>query len=411
MTELERETFTDGFRVCLLGVQADRARNALAYAVTLFDGGRPVETAKEQDAYFTTRTELFDRLQEFLVRIAAPPHVLVVYGNGWQDLLAQTLPPARVGELRILELRATAAALKPDLKPGAGIDAIIRAYGINGAIVSDAVDSPVHEDILWGVLAAAGEAGLTWPALLAAKDAARHRPAFERYSFDEAALSALPQSPAVYVMRDGAGNVLYVGKAGNLAARLGSYFAPVAELPAKVDRIRDRIRDFEYQLVGSELEALLLEHRLIAQRTPELNVQRTIKPGKSRYTLPLLPHAIVLPSAQKRRVELFLFGAHEAARQCRVDARRPPAKRLAALIAEYVSQKRTIRKHRRVVDWGPAGNEICGRYFARFRDTLHWIELATAQPPAALTRALLDVVRTVAEHSPAAGEFLLGNGA
>ena len=96
---------------------------------------------------------------------------------------------------------------------------------------------------------------------------------FDAYAFDEAFLSALPASPGVYIMRDREGRAIYVGKAVNLRTRVGSYFANRAERPEKTRRILDRIWSMEVETVGSELEALLLESKLIALCQPEFNTQ------------------------------------------------------------------------------------------------------------------------------------------
>ncbi|NBP90215.1 MAG: excinuclease ABC subunit UvrC, partial [Opitutae bacterium] len=67
-----------------------------------------------------------------------------------------------------------------------------------------------------------------------------------------------PRTPGVYLMKDAAGLVIYVGKAKNLKKRLDSYFVPRARLAPKVAAMMDRVRDLEWHEVRSETEALLL---------------------------------------------------------------------------------------------------------------------------------------------------------
>lgn len=84
-------------------------------------------------------------------------------------------------------------------------------------------------------------------------------------------LKKLPNSPGVYIMRDAAGGVLYVGKAINLHNRVRSYFrANVGRGPA-IDQMISLIDHFEYIVTDSELEALVLENNLIKEHSPKYN--------------------------------------------------------------------------------------------------------------------------------------------
>ncbi len=83
-----------------------------------------------------------------------------------------------------------------------------------------------------------------------------------------------PAQPGVYLMRDAAGEVIYVGKAVNLRNRLRSYFQPsTARHNRKVRRLLERLHDLEWIVVGSELEALILEMNLIKRHRPRYNIQ------------------------------------------------------------------------------------------------------------------------------------------
>ncbi|MYC12372.1 MAG: hypothetical protein F4Y39_01455 [Gemmatimonadetes bacterium] len=127
---------------------------------------------------------------------------------------------------------------------------------------------------------------------------------FDAYTFDEVFLSALPELPGVYIMRDREGGVIYVGKAVNLRRRVGSYFARRSERPEKTQQILNRIWSMEVETVGSELEALLLEAKLIALCQPEFNTQLDVH--KRDVELGNLKNIVlILPSAEPECVELF----------------------------------------------------------------------------------------------------------
>jgi excinuclease ABC subunit C len=85
-------------------------------------------------------------------------------------------------------------------------------------------------------------------------------------------LKQLPESPGVYLMRNARGNILYIGKAVNLCHRVKSYFTSPARLTPKTRALVENIHDFEYFVVTSEQEALILELNLIKRYWPPYNV-------------------------------------------------------------------------------------------------------------------------------------------
>ena len=84
-------------------------------------------------------------------------------------------------------------------------------------------------------------------------------------------LAELPDGPGVYLFRNVRGAVLYVGKALNLRRRIASYFHHRRRQPPKLRRMIGRARAVTIHETGSELEALLLESRLIKQERPPFN--------------------------------------------------------------------------------------------------------------------------------------------
>ena len=85
---------------------------------------------------------------------------------------------------------------------------------------------------------------------------------------------SLPLLPGVYLMKDGKGGVIYVGKAKALKNRVSQYFgASPAAQDEKVFAMVERVADFDYIVVSSEYEALVLENSLIKQHTPKYNIK------------------------------------------------------------------------------------------------------------------------------------------
>src|SRR3989449_10891882 len=87
-------------------------------------------------------------------------------------------------------------------------------------------------------------------------------------------LSSLPHKPGIYLMRDRFGTVIYVGKARDLRKRVSHYFQPSRRLgwDLKFKALIETICDFDFHLVRSEPEALLLESKLIKEFHPRYNV-------------------------------------------------------------------------------------------------------------------------------------------
>ena len=81
-----------------------------------------------------------------------------------------------------------------------------------------------------------------------------------------------PHTPGVYLMKDPAGLVVYVGKAKDLKKRLASYFIPRQRMTPKVAAMMDTVADLEWHEVRSETEALLLEGKLIKRWRPRWNI-------------------------------------------------------------------------------------------------------------------------------------------
>jgi excinuclease ABC subunit C len=84
--------------------------------------------------------------------------------------------------------------------------------------------------------------------------------------------SQLPLLPGVYLYKDAHGDVIYVGKAKNLRARVRNYFADERLADSKTGTLMAEARDIEYILVDNNKEALALENNLIKQWKPRFNI-------------------------------------------------------------------------------------------------------------------------------------------
>ena len=96
----------------------------------------------------------------------------------------------------------------------------------------------------------------------------------ERYAgYREAAVKvrAFPQTPGVYLMKNAAGVVIYIGKAVQLRSRASSYFLKAAREDARTSNWVHEIHDIDYLQCDSEVDALLTEARLIKDIQPRHN--------------------------------------------------------------------------------------------------------------------------------------------
>jgi hypothetical protein len=121
----------------------------------------------------------------------------------------------------------------------------------------------------------------------------------------ERVCATAPAGPGVYLLRDDHGRALYVGKSNSIRRRLRTHFAPRRWRAIKPEFAR--VADAAWHLVGSEVEALVLEARWIRELAPVVNVQvgqpaldtRAVPVSLVRDTL------LVLPSADEARVVLL----------------------------------------------------------------------------------------------------------
>ncbi|MCW3994805.1 MAG: excinuclease ABC subunit UvrC [Candidatus Bathyarchaeota archaeon] len=117
--------------------------------------------------------------------------------------------------------------------------------------------------------------------------------------------SDIPNDPGVYLFKDERDEILYIGKAKSLRARVKSYFSS-NDHPAKTRQLVGRIRQIDWVIVNNEVEALLLENKLIKQHTPKYNVN--LKDAKTYAYIALTREAyprILTSRKVSRKLESF----------------------------------------------------------------------------------------------------------
>ncbi len=127
----------------------------------------------------------------------------------------------------------------------------------------------------------------------------------------------LPLSPGVYLMKNRAGKVIYVGKAIELKKRVSSYFADIAKDPKTTALVKE-IADLDSIVTDTEVEALLTENTLIKEYRPKFNV--TLKDDKNFLSLRIdprdeFPHFTLVRTT--RRDGALYFGPFTEARAVR----------------------------------------------------------------------------------------------
>ena len=118
--------------------------------------------------------------------------------------------------------------------------------------------------------------------------------------------NSLPMSPGVYIMKNADDKVIYVGKSKKLKNRVTSYFAGAGH-SIKTARMVSAVRDFDYIVCSSEIEALTLENVLIKKHSPRYNIK--LKDAKSypyiKVTAETYPRLIITRERRSDRGKYF----------------------------------------------------------------------------------------------------------
>jgi excinuclease ABC subunit C len=132
-------------------------------------------------------------------------------------------------------------------------------------------------------------------------------------------LEGLPTAPGVYIMKDGRGKIVYIGKAAVLRNRVRQYFQPATgDSRDFVPLLEGIVTDIETVVTSNEKEALLLENTLIKKHQPRFNVN--LKDDKNFLVLRLDPNAEWPRLEVVRRLgddDAYYFGPYHSATSCR----------------------------------------------------------------------------------------------
>ena len=159
-------------------------------------------------------------------------------------------------------------------------------------------------------------------------------------------VALVPTEPGCYLWKDASGTVVYVGKAKTLRARLRQY-VPLTDARQKIPLMMQVVRSFDYVVVGSEHEALVLERNLIAQYHPYFNVD--FKDDKS-YPYIAITESDVFPAIkytrEKHRKGTRYFGPYTDAKAARetIDTLRKFVPICTATCAEWKRAKRLLER-------------------------------------------------------------------
>lgn len=123
-------------------------------------------------------------------------------------------------------------------------------------------------------------------------------------------LKLVPHKPGCYLMKNKDGVIIYVGKAKDLRNRLNSYFH--SSHTGKTARLVSEIVDFDYIVVSSETESLILEINLIKKHDPKFNI--LLRDDKTypyiELTMEKVPRLLIVRNAHKKKKKTRLFGPY-----------------------------------------------------------------------------------------------------
>ncbi len=214
-------------------------------------------------------------------------------------------------------------------------------------------------------------------------DSANPRVDFSRFGFGPQWLRTLPEGPGVYVMRNRASDIIYVGKSKNLRRRVRSYFTSQALADPKARRIHEQVHTIEFIVMKSEVEALLMEMRMIRDFKPRINLQHEVheQPGSYGKESNLL---LLVPEEGRHSAKLyFLHGGSFVGQQSVVLGRKPSRRVLQKIRSAYFASRRPGRSRRE-----PWEIELVFRWLAANRRRLNYVDVDEAGSFEAVTARL-----------------------
>ncbi len=271
-------------RICEIGAVRIRELELVEEFQTLVDPGIPIGAFVSaltglRDAQLRRAPPTAVAIRRFLA--FAGDAVLVAHNArfdlGFLDRETERLTGARLAA-PVVDTVGLARRLLAGRTPRAGLASLAQFFGTAATPCHRALpDAQATAEILLRLLGLAQERGAQTVADLAELAAPRVRRVYAKRSLAFGA----PTSPGVYLFRDRHDQVLYVGRARDLRARLRSYFRTDRQRPA-VEGALAAVQRIEWRVTGSELEAALAELRLIRELRPPANA-RVARPDRYVY--------------------------------------------------------------------------------------------------------------------------------
>ena len=226
-----------------------------------------------------TEAPRFAELADEIVRFIGPG--LIVGHNVGFDLSFVNAELKRLGRPALINERLDTLPLASKLVPGLrrpSLDKVAAALGLADQARSRhraAADAALTAEAALRLAGLAAARGVADQDALRAFAAPVRRPrdgvGRGRATLDRGLLADIPKAPGVYLMRDAFGHVVYIGKAKCLRDRVSSYFSQPMGYTRKMDGLLESLTKIDVEVVGSELEALLLESNLIKRYQPRYN--------------------------------------------------------------------------------------------------------------------------------------------
>ncbi|HHY81099.1 MAG TPA: excinuclease ABC subunit UvrC [Clostridiales bacterium] len=218
----------------------------------------------------------------------------------------------------------------------------------------------------------------------------------------EIKLQNLPDKPGVYIMKDSAGKVIYVGKAVSLKNRVRQYFRSTGHI-GKVGAMVSNVADFEYILTDNEVEAFILECNLIKKYKPKYNI--LLKDDKHYPFIQVTTgedYPRILLTRRIKKDNHRYFGPYTSARAVRetieVIKKIFPVRTCNRNIREGQSPERPCLNYYIGQCWGPClGNVKKDDYQQMIKDVCRFLE--------GKQEAILDDLRTKMEDAAESLQF------
>jgi hypothetical protein len=204
-----------------------------------------------------------------------------------------------------------------------------------------------------------------------------------RMGFGRDFLRKLPPGPGVYIMRNRAADIIYVGKAGNLKRRVSSYFTRRSLSDSRAARIHDQLWSLETVPTPSELDALLLETQFIRDFRPSLNLQMEVHEQPAGYGW---SRNLILLAARPEAgtAEAYFLRSGVFVGQQPVRLGKPAPKSLRAKIRSiYFTARQRGRRGREAWEM-----EIVSRWLARNRSRINYVDIDDAGDYESVARRL-----------------------